>query len=122
MVKNLPANAGDAGDTGLIPWVRKILWSRKWRSNPIFMPGKFHGQRSLAGCSPWGHIESDITKHTHTHLLLKLSGYKECNLMSESRRLNSPAILALRFNDILRNRSGRELSFAKNCGPGALLI
>ena len=64
MVKNLPANAGD---TDLIPWVRKILWSRKWQSIPIFMPGKFHGQRSLAGYSLWGRIESDITKHRHTH-------------------------------------------------------
>ena len=65
MVKNLPANAGEAGDTELIPWVGKILWSRKWQSIPIFVPGKFHGQRSLAGYSPWGCIETDITNHTH---------------------------------------------------------
>ena len=28
----------------------------------VFLPGKFHGQRSLVGYSPWGHEESDITK------------------------------------------------------------
>ena len=29
------------------PWVRKILWRRKWQPMPVFMPGKSHGQRSL---------------------------------------------------------------------------
>ena len=31
------------------PWLRKILWSRKWQPTPVLLPGKFHGQRSLAG-------------------------------------------------------------------------
>ena len=31
------------------PWVRKIPWSRKWQPTEVFLPGKFHGQRSLAG-------------------------------------------------------------------------
>ena len=43
------------------PWVGKILWSRKWKPTPVFLPGKFHGQRSLAGYSPWGSKESDTT-------------------------------------------------------------
>jgi len=42
VVKNLPANAGDAGDAG--PWVGKIPWRRKWQPTPVFFPGKFHGQ------------------------------------------------------------------------------
>jgi len=29
-------------------------WRKKWQPNPIFLPGKSHGQRSLAGYSPWG--------------------------------------------------------------------
>ena len=33
-------------------WVRKIPWSRKWQPTPVFLPGKFHGQRNLAGYSP----------------------------------------------------------------------
>ena len=37
------------------PWVRKIPWRRKWQPTPVFLPGKSHGQRSLAGYSPWGH-------------------------------------------------------------------
>ena len=30
-------------------------WRRKWYSFPVFLPGEYHGQRSLAGYSPWGH-------------------------------------------------------------------
>ena len=37
---------------GFNPWVGKIPWSRKWQPTPIFLPGKFHGQRRLAGYSP----------------------------------------------------------------------
>ena len=39
VVKDLPANAGDARDTGLIPEVRKIPWRRKWHPPPVFMTG-----------------------------------------------------------------------------------
>ena len=31
-----------------------IYWSRKWQTIPVFLPGKFHRQRNLAGYSPWG--------------------------------------------------------------------
>ena len=30
-------------------------WRRKWQPTPVYLPGKFHGQRSLVDCSPWGH-------------------------------------------------------------------
>ena len=53
---------------GFNPWVRKIPWRRKWQSTPLFLPGKFHGQRSLAGYSPWGHKELDTTQPSLTHL------------------------------------------------------
>ena len=50
------------------PWVRKIPWSRKWQPTP-FLSEKFQGQRSLVGCSLWGHKELDTTEplNTHTH-------------------------------------------------------
>ena len=60
LVKNPPVNAGDIRDV-FDPWVRKIPWRKKWQSTPVFVPGKFHGQRSLAGYTPWGHKESDMT-------------------------------------------------------------
>ena len=48
-------------------WVRKNPWSRKWHWTPVFFPGTFLGQRSLAGYRPWGHTESDITERLSTH-------------------------------------------------------
>ena len=48
-------SACNAGDVGLIdPWVRKIHWRRKWQPTTVLLPGKSHGQNSLAGCSPRG--------------------------------------------------------------------
>jgi len=44
---------------GFNRWVRKIPWRRKWQPTPVFLPGKSHGQRNLAGYSPWGHKELD---------------------------------------------------------------
>ena len=37
------------------PWVGKMPWRRKWQPTPVLLPGKSHGQRILAGYSPWGH-------------------------------------------------------------------
>ena len=48
---------------GFDPWVRKISWRREWQPNPVFLPEKSHRQRSLAGCSPWGCKELDMTEH-----------------------------------------------------------
>ena len=41
-----------------------IHWRRKWQPTPVFLPGRSHGQRSLAGYIPWGHKESDMSEHT----------------------------------------------------------
>ena len=57
-VKNLPAMQA----TWFNPWVGKIPWRRKWWPTPVFWPGESHGQRSLAGYSPWGHKELDMTE------------------------------------------------------------
>ena len=51
------------------PWVRKIPWRRAWQRTPVFLPGEFLGQRSLAGYSAWGSKESDTTEVTHSHFL-----------------------------------------------------
>ena len=45
------------------PWVRKISWSRKCQPTPVFLLGKFHGQRYLAYYCPWGQTELDMTEH-----------------------------------------------------------
>ena len=46
------------------PWVRKIPWNRKWQPILVSLLEKFHGQRILAGYSPWGHKKSDTTEAT----------------------------------------------------------
>ena len=50
------------------PWVGKILWRRNLQPIPVFLPEKFHGQRILAGYSPWGRrVEHDWAC---THILI----------------------------------------------------
>ena len=46
------------------PWVGKIPWKKAWQPTLVFLPGESHGQRSLVGCSPWGHKELDTTEVT----------------------------------------------------------
>ena len=49
------------------PWVGRIPWRRAWQHTPAFLPGESHGQRSLAGYSPWGHQESDTTERLNNN-------------------------------------------------------
>ena len=65
MVKNLVA----IQETWVQSLVGKIPWRRKWQPTPVFLPGEFHGQRSLAGYSPWGRKESDMTEQLTPDLL-----------------------------------------------------
>ena len=48
MVKNLPEMLGDLG---LIPGLRRPPWGREQLPTPVFLPGEFHGQRSVVGNS-----------------------------------------------------------------------
>ena len=52
-----------------ILWCLAFFWKRKWQPTPVFLPGKFHGQRNLVGYSPWGHKESGTTEHISSSLL-----------------------------------------------------
>ena len=53
---------------------RMLLWRRQWHPTPVLLPGKSHGWRSLAGCSPWGRKESDVTERLHFHFSLSCIG------------------------------------------------
>ena len=64
VVKNPSPNARDVKRLGFDPWVGKTFWSRAWQPIPAFLPGKSHGQRSLAGYSPQGRKESVKTEET----------------------------------------------------------
>ena len=83
--KNMTTSQGAGGKEsacqcrrcGFNPWVGKIPWRGKWQPASVFLPEKFHGQRSQGGCSSWGSKELDMTErlsacthactHTHTH-------------------------------------------------------
>ena len=57
-VKNPPECRRPEFDT----WVGKIPWRRAWQPAPVFLPGESHELRSLAGCSPWGCSELNMTE------------------------------------------------------------
>ena len=66
VVKNPFANAGDMRGR-FKPYVKKISWSRKWKTTPMFLPGDSRGQRSLADYSSLDHKESDTTEVAQIH-------------------------------------------------------
>ena len=67
---------------GFDPWVGKIPWRRKWQPTPVSLPGKSHGHRSLAGCSPWGRKELGTTER----LTLTLKGLAHSYAMGSGTR------------------------------------
>ena len=67
-------------------WVPSLGWEdpleEGMATTPVFLPEESHGQRSLAGYSPWGHKESDIaTEHTHTHVWKKRAFPDQCKII-----------------------------------------
>ena len=55
-------------------WVRKIPWRRARQPSAVFLPGESHGQRSLAGYSPWGcRVGQDWSNLTHMHVCIHYS-------------------------------------------------
>ena len=55
------------------------LRRRRWHPTPVLLPGKSHGRRSLVGCSPWGHRESDTTERLNFHFSLSCIGEENGN-------------------------------------------
>ena len=45
-------------------------WRKQWYPTPVLLPGKSHRWRSLVGCGPWGHEESDTAERLHFHFSL----------------------------------------------------
>ena len=72
MAKNLPANAGLAGDMSSIPGSGRSPGGRNDNPSPVLLLGKFPGQRSLAGYSPWNHKESNRTEQLRVRYFIQL--------------------------------------------------
>ena len=95
VVKNPPANYKRHSFN---PWVGQISWRRNWQPTPVFLPGESHGQRSLAGYSPQGRKESDMTKYACTTTGIKLE-FIFVVLTEQSQRPN-PAMMSKPCHDI----------------------
>ena len=89
VANNLPAKVGDARESGSIPGSGRFPWSRKWQPTPVFLPGKFLGQRK------WGGKESAMTEQLNTHYKLEFVAY-----VFSSRQWNSgdQELLVMHFN------------------------
>ena len=85
------------------PWVGAIPWRRPWQPTLVFLPGKSHGHRSLAGYRTWGCKESDTTKGL-TFSLLKIQKDKS------SRAGVRVLILSLWARDVVLGHSGGNLA------------
>ena len=57
---------------------------RQWHPTPVPLPGESHGRRSLVGCSPWGHKESDTTERLYFHFSLSCIGERNGNSLQRS--------------------------------------
>ena len=58
----------------LLNSIKRKMRRRQWHPTPVLLPGKSHGRKSLVGCSPWGHEESDTTERLHFHFPLSCIG------------------------------------------------
>ena len=78
------------------PWIRNIPWRRKWQLTPVFLPGEFHGQRTMAGCSSCGLQESETTKGLkHTSLNDHYHNMKEIYIKFVDRNFNTNKVFVL---------------------------
>ena len=103
---------------GFDPWVGKIPWSREWQPTSVFLPGESHGQKSLAGYSPWDRKESYTTEqltHTHTHTHTHTSSCGNRQLVTVHRKVSTECeCLGTFYNDpiihsIPVSNQGRQL-------------
>ena len=123
VVKNLPANAGDARDAGFIPGSGGFLWSRKWQPTPVFLARKFHGQRSLAGYSPWGRKQTHpewLSKHARTASALSqvevcVETVKTCPRIAFDRLGASCKVSAEKRKERLSSPNGVEYTLNNWC-------
>ena len=79
-------------------WVRKIPWRRKWQPTPGFLPGKSHGQRSLAGYSPW--VTKSPGGHNWAHMHIKTLWERHSSRMKKvfAKHKSSIKIHSLAYN------------------------
>ena len=108
----------------------KHQWRRKLQPTPLFLPGKFHGQRSLEGYRPWVHKESDTTQRLSTHIPSNLEKLEKkvaqsCLTVSNPMDCSLPGssvlgILQARILEWVAMLSSRGSSQTQGLNPGLL--
>ena len=106
---------------GFDPWLGKIPWWRTRQPSPVFFPGESHGQRSLAGYSPWGHKElntTEVTSHAHTHVYSIVNSF--CRTVGKSNIVKQ---LYSNRNEFLKKMHimSRDAQSASSPMPGFLV-
>ena len=99
------------------PWVRKIPQRRKWKPAPVLLPGESHGQRSLAGYSPWDIPFSIIpSKPTHVAANGKISflSMAECSIVCVCACVCVPALSFILY-PLMTLRLIPNLGYCKQC-------
>ena len=83
-------------------WIQSLGWENPLEKGrlptPVFWPGKFHGQRSLVGYSPWGCKGSDTTEHTQRefhYIYMKVKVAQSCLILCDSIDGSPPGSLIL---------------------------
>ena len=95
--KEQACHAGDVARTmGSVLALKGPMGKKKWQPTPVFLPGKSHGQRSLAGYSPWGRKRSDTTERLSTHAGTTLTLYHTTlRLVHQNPATPSPPLWSL---------------------------
>ena len=77
---------------GFSLWVGKIPWRRKWQPTPVFLPGKFHGQRSQVGYSLWDDKDLDTRECAQTPVTQPRTNWRRHSLGTWVSRRNSQTL------------------------------
>ena len=105
---------------GINPWVREILWRRKWQPIPAFLPGKSHGQRHLAGYSPWfrksvGHDLATKQQQQLIHFSVWQKLTQHCKSTIVQHKFKTENMRLNITDGVTANGSGMRISPARVC-------
>ena len=101
---------------GFDSWVGKIPWRWKWQPTPVLLPGRFHGCRSLAGYSTWGHKELDTTEQHHFALLYTLVSFLMFIQMPNQKKKKIKSAIVQKFiYSLANNLDSHCLSSFESC-------
>ena len=96
--KDSTGSAGNTRDVGLIGWVGKIPFRKKWQPSPVFLPKKSHGQRSLLGYSLRGHKELDTTEQMSMPTHARVHTYTQ----TDRHTVSLDSLRFLRMDEIMK--------------------